>query len=99
MYHSETWELMDRRWSKLIKDFRKSNEIFDISKIPDIYDNIKYDQLHNQPVLEFEHAKTLHDYSKAMADIVIPQVKHESVAYFHYFMSNFVYINLCSSIF
>ena len=76
LYHSETWELMDRRWSKLIKDFRKTNDpVFDISKIPDIYDNIKYDLLHNQQILEFEQAQILHNYSKAMADIVIPQVR------------------------
>jgi len=42
LYHGETWELMARRWAKLEKDFRTKNGIFDISKVPDIYDCIKY---------------------------------------------------------
>ena len=65
---------MTRRWSKLIKDFHSKKGLFDISKIPDIYDNIKYDLQHNQAVIEFEHAEPLHAMSKAMADLVIPQV-------------------------
>jgi len=44
LYHGETWELMGRRWSKIEKDFyNKGNGYFDISKIPEIYDAIKYD--------------------------------------------------------
>ena len=75
LYHVESWELMKRRWRKLIKDFRsKKDRKFDISKIPDIYDNIKYDLQHNQTIIEFEHAEPLHAMSKAMADLVIPQV-------------------------
>ena len=66
---------MTRRWSKLIKDFHSKKGLFDISKIPDIYDNIKYDLQHNQAVIEFEHAEPLHAMSKAMADLVIPQVR------------------------
>ena len=38
LYHGETWDLMQRRWSKLEKDFKTKNGTFDISKIPDIYD-------------------------------------------------------------
>ena len=43
LYHSETLELMLQRWSKLERDFRMKNGRYDISKIPDIYDCIKYD--------------------------------------------------------
>ena len=39
---------MARRWGKLEKDFRMRDQRFDISKIPDIYDCIKYDLQHNQ---------------------------------------------------
>ena len=42
LYHSETWDLMARRWGKLEKDFCAKDK-FDISKIPDIYDCAKYD--------------------------------------------------------
>lgn len=42
LYLHETWDLAERRWAKLVKDFRhvkKNGEVvYDISKIPDIYD-------------------------------------------------------------
>ena len=49
LYHDESWELMLRRWSKLERDFYDVHkQKFDICKIPDIYDSIKYDLLHNK---------------------------------------------------
>ncbi|XP_077300771.1 inositol hexakisphosphate and diphosphoinositol-pentakisphosphate kinase isoform X1 [Arctopsyche grandis] len=73
LYHGETWELMGRRWGKIEKDFCTKNKSFDISKIPDIYDCIKYDLQHNQHTLQFELAEELYMYAKYLADIVIPQ--------------------------
>lgn len=75
LYHGETWELMGRRWGKIEKDFYTKNKKFDISKIPDIYDCIKYDLQHNQHTLQFEQAEELYIYAKYLADIVIPQVR------------------------
>ncbi|XP_055962550.1 inositol hexakisphosphate and diphosphoinositol-pentakisphosphate kinase 2 isoform X8 [Sorex fumeus] len=72
LYHSETLELMLRRWSKLEKDFKTKNGRYDISKIPDIYDCIKYDVQHNSS-LKLENTMELYRLSKALADIVIPQ--------------------------
>jgi inositol hexakisphosphate/diphosphoinositol-pentakisphosphate kinase len=48
LYHEETLQLMVNRWGKLEKDFKLKCGEFDISKIPDIYDCIKYDLLHNR---------------------------------------------------
>ncbi|GBM50144.1 Inositol hexakisphosphate and diphosphoinositol-pentakisphosphate kinase [Araneus ventricosus] len=73
LYHGETWDLMQRRWSKLEKDFQMKNGRFDISKVPDIYDCIKYDLQHNHHSLQFPRAQELYVYAKALADIVIPQ--------------------------
>ncbi|XP_044000884.1 inositol hexakisphosphate and diphosphoinositol-pentakisphosphate kinase 2 isoform X21 [Aphidius gifuensis] len=73
LYHGETWELMGRRWGKIEKDFCTKNKRFDISKIPDIYDCIKYDLQHNNHTLQFDHAEELYVYAKYLADIVIPQ--------------------------
>lgn len=73
LYHGETWELMGRRWGKIEKDFCTKNKSFDISKIPDIYDCVKYDLQHNQHTLQFEQAEELYIYAKFLADIVIPQ--------------------------
>lgn len=74
LYHEESWELLLRRWSKLEKDFfNKKKQKFEISKIPDIYDSIKYDLMHNRSVLNFPNAYNLYHCSKALADVVIPQ--------------------------
>uniref|UniRef100_A0A3P9LJR0 Inositol hexakisphosphate and diphosphoinositol-pentakisphosphate kinase n=1 Tax=Oryzias latipes TaxID=8090 RepID=A0A3P9LJR0_ORYLA len=72
LYHSETLELMLQRWSKLERDFRMKNGRYDISKIPDIYDCIKYDSQHNAS-LSLEDTMELFRLSRALADIVIPQ--------------------------
>ncbi|CAB4055053.1 PPIP5K [Lepeophtheirus salmonis] len=73
LYHGETWELMARRWNKLEKDFWSKNELYDISKVPDIYDCIKYDIQHNRDILPSPEAEELYIYAKNMADVVIPQ--------------------------
>ncbi|KAG6925195.1 diphosphoinositol pentakisphosphate kinase 1 [Chelydra serpentina] len=72
LYHSETLELMLQRWSKLERDFRMKNGRYDISKIPDIYDCIKYDVQHNC-TLKLEGTAELFKLSKALADVIIPQ--------------------------
>ncbi|XP_048811700.1 inositol hexakisphosphate and diphosphoinositol-pentakisphosphate kinase 1 isoform X4 [Lagopus muta] len=72
LYHSETLELMLQRWSKLERDFRMKNGRYDISKIPDIYDCIKYDVQHNC-ALKLEGTAELFRLSKALADVIIPQ--------------------------
>ncbi|XP_078070833.1 inositol hexakisphosphate and diphosphoinositol-pentakisphosphate kinase 2 isoform X3 [Mustelus asterias] len=72
LYHSESLELMLRRWAKLEKDVKMKNERYDISKIPDIYDCIKYDVQHNSS-LQLENTMELYQLSKSLADIVIPQ--------------------------
>jgi len=61
-----------RRWGKLEKDF-KAKGSFDISKVPDIYDCIKYDIQHNLHAIGFDQAEELYIYAKSLADVVIPQ--------------------------
>ncbi|CAF4062380.1 unnamed protein product [Rotaria sp. Silwood2] len=56
------------------KDFYDARkDKFNISKVPDIYDSIKYDLLHNKDILQFPYAEDLYVCSKALADIVVPQ--------------------------
>lgn len=64
---------MLQRWSKLERDFRQKSGRYDISKIPDIYDCVKYDVQHNGS-LGLEGTAELLRLSKALADVVIPQV-------------------------
>ncbi|KAL6729020.1 hypothetical protein Aduo_000113 [Ancylostoma duodenale] len=79
LYLNETWDLAQRRWGKELREFRRENKggdvEYDISKIPDIYDNIKYDMEHNPDLCvnnegEFER---MYLCVKNMADIVVPQ--------------------------
>ncbi|XP_036424281.1 inositol hexakisphosphate and diphosphoinositol-pentakisphosphate kinase 1 isoform X18 [Colossoma macropomum] len=72
LYHSETLELMLQRWSKLERDFRMKSGRYDISKIPDIYDCVKYDTQHNSS-LGLDNMLELFRLSRALADIIIPQ--------------------------
>uniref|UniRef100_A0AAV2L3P0 Inositol hexakisphosphate and diphosphoinositol-pentakisphosphate kinase n=1 Tax=Knipowitschia caucasica TaxID=637954 RepID=A0AAV2L3P0_KNICA len=72
LYHSESLDLMLGRWSKLERDFRMKSGRYDISKIPDIYDCIKYDLQHNGS-LRLEQTEELLRLSRALADLVIPQ--------------------------
>jgi len=66
---------------KLEKDFYNvQKDKFNISKVPDIYDSIKYDLLHNKDILQFPHTEDLYVCSKALADIVVPQVN--TIRYF-----------------
>ena len=76
LYHHETLELMLRRWVKLEKDFKLKNGHFDITKVPDIYDCIKYDMQHNYVLrtMEFTHMDELYNCAENLADFVIPQV-------------------------
>ena len=76
----EEIELIKMRWQKLENDLvkkisKKDGSIkWDISKIPDIYDCIKYDVLHNHAVvLDIKGVPDLYVLAKALADVVIPQ--------------------------
>eukprot|EP00731_Ephydatia_muelleri_P011804 Em0006g698a len=72
LYHEETIDMMINRWTKLDKDFKPPDGKFDITKIPDIYDCVKYDLLHNSQlcpnILSDIYRTAIH-----LADIVIPQ--------------------------
>ncbi|KII62104.1 Inositol hexakisphosphate and diphosphoinositol-pentakisphosphate kinase 2 [Thelohanellus kitauei] len=70
--HSETVELMERRWGKLLKDFRMQNNNYDISLIPDIYDCARYDFYHNSK-LNLKYLPELYECAKQIAQVVIAQ--------------------------
>ena len=64
--------LIYKRYVKLYKDFFDSKKKkFDISKIPDIYDNIKYDIIHNKSIIG-ETALELYNSITNLADFVMP---------------------------
>ena len=64
--------LIYKRYVKLYKDFYDSGKNkFDISKIPDIYDNIKYDIIHNKSIIG-ETALELYGVITNLAEFVMP---------------------------
>ena len=64
--------LIYKRYMKLYQDFyNKKKEKFDISKIPDIYDNVKYDIIHNKLIIN-EVAYQLFALIKNLAYFVMP---------------------------
>ena len=64
--------LIYKRYVKLKKDFfNQKKNLFDISKIPDIYDNIKYDIIHNKNLIN-ESGFQLFDEVSLLANFVMP---------------------------
>ena len=50
--NGETLRLMHSRWEKLYNDlWDDKKKVFDMSKIPDVYDCCKYDAIHTQSIL------------------------------------------------
>ncbi|CAM6083123.1 unnamed protein product [Calypogeia fissa] len=69
---SEGFLLMFARWKKLERDvFNERKSRYDISKVPDIYDSVKYDLLHNTH-LKLEKLDELYNVAKDLADGIIP---------------------------
>lgn len=69
-YGGETIHLMHERWRKLEHELYKKSS-YDISKIPDIYDTIKYDVIHNRH-LRLSGMEDAYFVAKTLADTVIP---------------------------
>ena len=64
--------LIFKRYVKLKSDFFNSKKNkFDVAKIPDIYDNIKYDIIHNKDLMN-ESAYQLFDEISLLANFVMP---------------------------
>jgi inositol hexakisphosphate/diphosphoinositol-pentakisphosphate kinase len=72
-YLMETFSLMYDRWAKLYKDFFNAKTgHFDLTKVPDVYDMIRYDILHNYS-LNFSGMEELYTLSNIFESCVVPQ--------------------------
>ena len=64
--------LIHKRYVKLKNDFFNTKKnLFDISKIPDIYDNIKYDIIHNKNLIN-QSGFQLYEEVSLLANFVMP---------------------------
>jgi hypothetical protein len=73
LYLGETFSLMLDRWQKLNNDFfliKDGN--YDLSKIPDVYDMIRYDILHNYH-FPFPGTAELYARVRALEHVCVPQ--------------------------
>lgn len=69
----ETLDVMRERWAKLYRDFYiKKSDTYDLSKIPDIHDCIRYDALHNAH-LHLTEVRELLDIASSLAHALVPQ--------------------------
>lgn len=67
----EPYLLSLKRWKKIANDFTLKNGRFDISKLPEVCDNIKFDLLHN-PELACDFRMTLLAKSQQLCRIIVP---------------------------
>ena len=72
VYNSEKVSIMFGRWVKLHRDFYSKKRGFDLSKVPDLYDCVKFDAIHNSRI-KLPSIPELFYVAKQLADFVIPQ--------------------------
>ena len=73
LYLSETFSLMLDRWEKVNKDFFSAKTgLYDLSKVPDVYDMIRFDVLHNSH-LNLDGMDELFQLAMAFENSVVPQ--------------------------
>jgi hypothetical protein len=73
LYLNETLDLMFDRWNQISKDFYSTKAgKYDLTKVPDVYDMVKYDLLHNSH-LGLNGIEELHKLAAAFENCVVPQ--------------------------
>ncbi|GMH48361.1 hypothetical protein TL16_g00275 [Triparma laevis f. inornata] len=74
LYKGETLLELTERWRLLHnKLYDDESEEFDLTKIPDVHDNVRFDMLHNPHLGLSSTLATLYKLAKLMADCVVPQ--------------------------
>ena len=70
----ESLPLMQQRWKRLTNDFyNPKTQRFDITKVPDVEDYIKYDTIHNRSLFKDSLLVSLFFRAKVLADFVVPR--------------------------
>lgn len=70
---SETLLMMFKRWKKIEEDFNSKNkDVFDISKLSEICDNIVYDMIHYPDLRDNEERKKLLRLAQMMCMVNVP---------------------------
>jgi inositol hexakisphosphate/diphosphoinositol-pentakisphosphate kinase len=74
LYKGETLLELTERWRFIYKRLYDADEdLFDLSRIPDVHDNVRFDVLHNPHLGLTSTLEKLYELAKSMADCVVPQ--------------------------
>ena len=74
LYKGESLLELTERWRLLHKRlYDEEKDEFDLSRVPDVHDNVRFDMLHNPHLGLTVTLKKLYDLAKPMADCVVPQ--------------------------
>ena len=65
---------LTERWRILyIKFYEEDEDKFDLSRVPDVHDNVRFDMLHNPHLGLTSTLEELYNMAKDMADCIVPQ--------------------------
>jgi inositol hexakisphosphate/diphosphoinositol-pentakisphosphate kinase len=74
IYKGETLLELTERWRNLYENlYDEDSDTFDLSRIPDVHDYVRFDILHNPHLRVASILYELYEKAKVMADCVVPQ--------------------------
>mmetsp|Transcript_22354 Transcript_22354/g.34107 ORF Transcript_22354/g.34107 Transcript_22354/m.34107 type:complete len:1540 (-) Transcript_22354:14-4633(-) len=74
LYKGETLLELTERWRLLHKKlYDEDKDEFDLSRVPDVHDNVRFDMLHNPHLGLTSTLGKLYNLAKVLADCVVPQ--------------------------